>query len=81
MILEIFHHQKEGGHIHICGWHHVAKHIERLLKICILFLIYSQIWLNFPEDDCHFLNIFQWMIAILNTNNFLGKKKWSRHTN
>ncbi len=40
--------------IHICGFHCVAKHIIRWLKICTLFLVYSQIWLNLHTDDCHF---------------------------
>jgi hypothetical protein len=36
--------------IHICGFHCVAKHIIRWLKICSLFLVYSQIWLNLYTD-------------------------------
>jgi len=42
------------------------------LKICTLFLVYSQIWLNLPKNDCHFFYIFQWMIATLATN----KNSW-----
>jgi hypothetical protein len=26
-------------------------------------VIYSQIWLNLPEDDCHFFYIFLWMVG------------------
>jgi hypothetical protein len=32
-------------------FHCVAKHIIRWLKICSLFLVYSQIWLNLQTDD------------------------------
>ncbi len=49
----------------ILGFHCVIKHIEGSLKICTLCLIYSQIWLNFPKDDCHF---FLWMVTTLATN-------------
>jgi len=38
--------------IHICVFHCVVKHIcTRILKICILFLVYSQNSLNLPRDD------------------------------
>jgi hypothetical protein len=30
------------------------KNIEGSLKICTSYLVYSQIWLNFPQDDSHF---------------------------
>jgi hypothetical protein len=32
----------------------VAKDIDRQLKICTSYLVYSQIWLNLPMDDGHF---------------------------
>jgi hypothetical protein len=59
VILEISSCEKWGKtsknhQIHICGFHSTAKHMEALLKICTLFLVYSQIWLNLPRDDCHF---------------------------
>jgi hypothetical protein len=31
-------------------------------------LVYSQIWLNLPTDDCHFFYVFLWMIATLAMN-------------
>ncbi len=61
--------------IHICGFHCVAKHIEWWLNICILFLVYSQIWLNLLRDDCNFYSIFRWMIATLATNRNSWKRK------
>ncbi len=51
------------------------KH-RRMIKICISYLVYSRIWLNFPKDYRQFLYIFLWMIATLATNiNLLYKKK------
>ncbi len=53
--------KSEGGKkgkfhmIHILGFHWVAKHIEGWLKICTLFLVFSQIWLNRLMDDGHIL--------------------------
>jgi len=46
--------KRENQHIHIFNFYCVAKNIEGWLKICTLFLVYSQIWLNLPRDDCHF---------------------------
>jgi hypothetical protein len=40
--------------ISILGFQCVAKNIERSLKICTSYLVYSQIWLNFPLDASHF---------------------------
>jgi hypothetical protein len=37
--------------------------LEGWLKIYTSYPVYSQIWLNLPGDDCHFLCIFLWMIA------------------
>jgi hypothetical protein len=54
----------------------VAKNIDGWLKICALFLVYSQIWQNLLEGDYHFfLDIFLWIIATLATHtNFFIKK-------
>jgi hypothetical protein len=73
MIWEIFSHQKRGkkgenSQIGICGFHCVAKNIEGWLKICSLFVVYSQDLLNLPKGDRHFLLLFKWMIATLATN-------------
>ncbi len=43
--------------------------------MCDLFLVYSQIWLNLPREDCHFSYIFLWMIITLATNLKKFKKK------
>ncbi len=32
----------------------IVKPKKSWLKVCTLFLGYSQIWLNIPMDDCHF---------------------------
>jgi hypothetical protein len=32
----------------------VAKEFRKMIKHLIAYLIYSQIWLNFPKDDRHF---------------------------
>ncbi len=50
--------KKKNHHILIFGSHCLAKK-KLLLKICTLFLVYSQIWLNIPFDDCHFFCIVQ----------------------
>jgi hypothetical protein len=48
------HHQ-----IFIVGFQCVAKNIKKSLKMCALYLNYSQIWLNLLRDDRHFfLHIF-----------------------
>jgi len=60
--------------IHICGFHCAAKHTEAWIKICASFLVYSQIWLNLPRDDCHFSYISQWMITTLASNRNSPKK-------
>jgi hypothetical protein len=44
-------------------------------RFCTLFLVYSQMWLNFCRDDHHFFHIFLWMIVILATNKNSRKKK------
>jgi hypothetical protein len=44
----------KNQHIRIFGFQWVAKTIEGWLKICTLLLVYSQIWLNLPTDDCQF---------------------------
>jgi hypothetical protein len=36
----------------------VNKNIEGWLKFCALHMVYSQIWLNLPWNDCHFFYIF-----------------------
>jgi len=60
----------------MCGCHCVAKNMEGWLKICTLFLIYNQIWLNLPRDNCHLSYIFQWMIATFSFDKkFIKKKK------
>jgi hypothetical protein len=48
--------KRENQHIHMFNFYCVAKNIEGWLKICTLFLAYSQIWLNLPRDDCHFFH-------------------------
>jgi len=44
--------------IFISCFQHVAKDIERWLNFGALYLVYSQIWLSLPRDDCHFFNKF-----------------------
>jgi hypothetical protein len=41
----------------------VAKNIEGKLNICIWDLVYSQIWLQPPQEDVHFSYIFLWAIT------------------
>ncbi len=53
------------------GFHCVTKNIERLLNIFILFLFYSQIWLNLTKHDHHFFYMFIWMIATFGYKQFL----------
>ncbi len=62
--------EKKGKNhqIHMIGFHCVARNIEGSLKICALFLVYSQIWLNLLRDDSHFFCIFLWMVTTLATN-------------
>ncbi len=56
--------------------HFVAKNIERWLQSCTLFLVYSQIWLNLPRDDCHFFYIFfLWRTGTLATDKKHLKKQ------
>ncbi len=77
MVLEIFNHQDGGKKIklnhQIClfGFDRVTNDINQWLKICILFLVYSQIWLNLLMDNC-------------GTKNFLKRLKlcriyWTMH--
>jgi hypothetical protein len=64
--LEVFSTLSEAGekkgsnlHIQIFDLQGLAKNIKGLSKICALFLVYSQIWLNLPREyDCHFVYIF-----------------------
>ncbi len=59
----------------------VDESVEGQLKFCTSFLVYSQIWLNLPMDDCHFFCIFLWMIVTLATNkNSLKKHRDSIYT-
>jgi hypothetical protein len=77
VVLEIFNHQDGGKKIklnhQIClfGFDRVTNDINQWLKICILFLVYSQIWLNLLMDNC-------------GTKNFLKRLKlcriyWTMH--
>jgi hypothetical protein len=65
VFLHVFSHQKwkrkkvKNCQIRTCGFHCIAKHKEGSLKLCALFVVCSQIWLNLRRDDCHFLYIFQ----------------------
>jgi len=52
-----------------------SKNVERWLRICISYLIYSHIGLYLSKDDCHFFYTFVWMIATLATNKSSLKKK------
>ncbi len=81
MILEVFYCQKwifsyKISQIHIFGIHWVSKNMKGWLKICSLFLVYSQIWLNYPPRDRHFIfSIFLLMITTLsNKQKFLKIK-------
>jgi hypothetical protein len=69
VILKGFNCQKLGGgkkkrdnnnhQISIFGFKCIAIiNIEDLLMICTQYLVYSQIRLNLPMDDCHFLYFF-----------------------
>ncbi len=53
----------------------VAQNVERWLNILISYMVYSQIWLNLPKDDCHFFYIFLQMTASLVTNKNSFKNK------
>ncbi len=57
------HHQ-----IFIVGFQCVAKNIKKSLKMCTLYLNYSQIWLNLLRDDRHFFYTFLWMLVTLAPN-------------
>jgi hypothetical protein len=46
-------------------FHCLAKDIESCLRVCISYLIYSQIWLNLRMDAHHIFYIFQWSIDTL----------------
>jgi hypothetical protein len=61
--------------IHILGFHCVAKTIEQWLKICMLFLVYSQIWLNLPGLLPLFLHL-PMLITTLDANKNSYKKHW-----
>jgi hypothetical protein len=58
--------------------------LEGWLKIYTSYPVYSQIWLNLPRDDCHFLCIFLQMIATnknsLKTTLIYSKEKELWHT-
>ncbi len=45
-------------------FHCLAKDIESCLRVCISYLIYSQIWLNLHLDAQHIFYIL-WLIATL----------------
>jgi hypothetical protein len=45
--------KSKNCHIHIFHFQLVAKNIKGWLKICILLLVYSQIWLNLARADHH----------------------------
>jgi hypothetical protein len=49
--------------ISIFGFQCVAKNIEGKLDTCIWYLVYSQIWLQHPQEDVHFSYIFLWAIT------------------
>jgi hypothetical protein len=57
--------------VFILGFSVGSQNIEGQLKICSSYLIYSQIWLNFPRDACQFFYTFLWMIAT-----FGYKQRW-----
>jgi hypothetical protein len=48
-------------------------------EFSISYLVYMEIWLNLPRDDCHFLYIFLWMIANLATKHKFLKKNSEPH--
>ncbi len=50
------------------------KHRRRMIEDLKLFLVYSQIWLNLPRNDCHFFYILLWMMGTLATSQKLTKK-------
>jgi hypothetical protein len=73
VILEGFNSPEVGGgggehQIYIFCFKCIAINIKGWLNISTSFLVYSQIWVNIPRDDCHFCNIFLWMIATLGAN-------------
>jgi hypothetical protein len=43
--------KKKNYHISTLGFHYVTKNMEGLLKFCISYAIYNQIWLNLPRDE------------------------------
>ncbi len=66
---------RENCQIRILGFHCVARNLEKWLKICNLFLICSQIWLNLPKDGHHFFYILLWTIAHFSYKQKLSIKK------
>jgi len=54
--------------IFIMGFQCVAKNIKESLKMCTLYLNYSQIWLNLLRDDRHFFYTFLRMLVTLALN-------------
>ncbi len=52
--------------IAIFNYQKLRKEKKKMLNLVFhtMYLIYSQIWLNFPRDDHHFLCIILWMITI-----------------
>jgi hypothetical protein len=53
--------EKENSQISLFGFQLVAVNIECRLKIYTSYLVYSQVWLNLPMNDHHFLNILRWL--------------------
>jgi hypothetical protein len=53
----------------------VAKYLEGWFKIHASCLIYSQIWLNLPEDHCQIFYIFYSMVTTLATKRIFLQKK------
>jgi len=45
--------KSKNCHMHIFHFQLVAKNIKGWLKLCILLLVYSQIWLNLARADNH----------------------------
>jgi len=60
--------------ISISGFQSVAKDMEGWLKFNTSYMVYSHIWLNIPNNDCHFSYIFLLMIVTLAKNKNPQKK-------
>ncbi len=73
MILEVlicqkFKNKNKNNWIFIFGFQCVAKKKKkRMIKICVSYLVYSQIWLNLPKDNCH-LFFYIFLLTIANKN-------------